>query len=190
MLENYEKLIKCMQVLEGFENYRCSNGYGGRLAAFSYPRISGSFEYKNGQLILISDKGVRHHVNAFMHQDRNRTPIASNTLKVGSGGNDAPYFNIQYSDDFLQITSKTLFKYNLEVQDLFEEEVHFQYSMIEDVPSIEVLTEAHEIFELLLNEDIGYIGPMELPYFDYDSFLRWMRGETIYVAKYWECLDV
>lgn len=191
MLENYKKLIEFMQVLEGFENYRMSNGYGARLKPFAYIKLFGSITYDNGKLCIRNEKGIEYKVNNFLHTDRNRTSIASNKLRIGSKiGLPVPYFNIQYSDDFLQLTSPELFKFNLELQDLFDEEAHFQHSMLEDIPSIEVLKEAQEIFEILLNEDIGFIGPMELPEIDYDGFLRWMRDQTIYVSGYWELLDV
>ena len=191
MLQNYKKLIECMEILRGFEEYRMCNGYGARLKPFSYMKLSGSFTYTAGKLTINSDKGVAYSINSFMHRDRKRTSIASNKLKVGSGGHAVgPYFNIQYNDDFIQVTSPALSRYDIELQELFEEEVHFQYSMLDDIPCVEVLKEAHEIFEMLLNEEIGYIGPMELPEIDYDGFLRWMRDQTNYVSGYWELLDV
>lgn len=179
-----------MEILQGFENYRMNNGYGARLKPFSYMKLSCSFIYSAGKLTINTDKGVVYTINSFMHQDRNRTSIASNKLKVGSSDHaGGPHFNIQYSDDYIKVTSPTLFRYDLELEDLFEEDVHFQYSMIDDIPSIEVLKEAQEIFEMLLNEDISYIGPLELPDFDYDSFLFWMRDQTCFVEGYWECLN-
>lgn len=191
MLENYKKLIKCIEILQGFENYRMSNGYGARLKPFSYIKLLGSITYNAGKLSIRDDKGIEYQATDFLHQDRNRTSIASNKLRVGSKISlPTPYLNIQFSDDYIQITSPALFRYDLELQDLFEEEAHFQYSMLDDIPSVEVLKEAHEIFEMLLNEDIGYIGPLELPEIDYDGFLRWMRDQTTYVSGYWELLDV
>lgn len=191
MLENYKKLIKCMQVLEGFENYRINNGYGARLKPFSYIKLAGSITYNSGKVSIKTDKGIEYQAHNFLHADRNRTAIASNKLRVGHKIKlPTPHFNIQYRDDYIQVTSPELVKFDLELQDLFEEEAHFQYTMMEDLPSIEVLKEAQEIFELLLNEDIGFIGPMELPEIDYDGFLRWMRDNTPYVAEYWETLDV
>lgn len=61
--------------------------------------------------------------------------------------------------------------------------------MLENIPSIDDLKTARTIFDLMLSEDMGYIGALELPHFDYDGFLRWMRDQTIYVSEYWEELD-
>lgn len=190
MLENYKKLIKCMQVLKGFEKYRVNNGYGARLKSFEYKKIAGSFEYKKDQLTLISDKGIMYHVNAFLHTDRNRTKIASNKLKLGMYDTGNPRFNIQYLDDYINVTSPALHMYDLTINDLLVEENHFQYSMLEDIPCSEDLKQAQQIFDLLLSENMGYIGALELPDFDYDGFLRWMRDQTCYVAEYWENIDV
>lgn len=190
MLENYKKLIKCMQVLKGFEEYRYSVGYGARLSSFSYPRLSGSFEYKKDQLTLISDKGIMYHLNSFLHTDRNRTKITSNKLKLGLYDTGNPRLNIQYLDDYITVTSPALHQYDLTINDLLIEENHFQYSMLEDIPCVEELKEAQQIFDLLLSENMGYIGALDLPNFDYDGFLRWMRDNTPYVAEYWETVDV
>lgn len=189
MLENYKKLIKCMQVLKGYEEHRCNVGYSGRLAAFSYPRLSGSFEYKKDQLTIVSDKGIMFQLNAFLHTGRRRTKIISNKLKLGSYDSGNPRLNIQYMDDYLTVTSPALQSYDLTIPDLIVEENHFQYSMIEDIPCAEDLKEAQQIFDLLLSANMGYIGALELPNFDYDGFLRWMRDHTPYVSGYWEGLD-
>lgn len=193
MIENYKQLIKCINVLREFEEYRSRVGYGARLKPFSYMTLSGCFMYNAGKLSINSDKGETFKVNGFLHNDRYRTKITCNKLFVGKQEQierNAPYFNIQYSDDFLKITSPELYKYDLEVKKLFDEEQHFQYSVIDDIPNIEVLKEAQDIFDLLLSEDVGYIGSLELPHIDYDNFLRWMRDETIYVSKFWEGIDV
>ena len=189
MLENYKKLIKCMKVLNGFEEYRYNVGFGGRLSAFSYPRLSGSFDYKKDQLTLISDKGISYHVNSFLHNGRKRTKIASNKLKLGYNSEN-PRLNIQYFDDYFTVTSPALHKYDLTIPDLLVEENHFQYSLLENIPCVEDLKEAQQIFDLLLSENMGHIGELELPNFDYDGFLRWMRDQTCYVAEYWEKIDV
>lgn len=185
MIEHFKHVVKVIDILRGFEDYRSSRGYTSKLKSFDYHRKKYDCTYTGNELKILVNEKHFIRIRTFLLRDRERTLISSNRFTTATS-----WANIQFDDDFLRVADSVFGSHEFEVKDLIEPDFHFQQSLIADIPSTEYLKEVNEVFELLMDNQIAYIGSLNDLDFDLYDFLRFMAVETSFVKEYWDNVDI
>lgn len=185
MIEHFKHVVKVINILWGFEDYRSSIGYTSKLKSFQYRRKKYECIYSGNELKIVVNEQNFIRIRTFLLRDRQRTLISSNRLTTATN-----WANIQFDDDFLRVADSVFVSHEFEVKDFVEPDFHFQQSLIADIPSIEYFKEVNDVFDLLIDNQIAYIGSLKDLDFDLYDFLRCMAVETSFAKEYWNKVDI